>query len=38
MRPTTGLRRPEGDQMNSAGGETVNCLADADPDLPVERQ
>ena len=38
MRLTGGLRRAEGDQMNSAGGETVNCLADADPDLPVEQQ
>lgn len=38
MQLTTDLRRPEGDQMNSAGGETVNCLVGADPDLPVEAQ
>lgn len=33
-----GLRRPEGEQINDQGGETVNCLADADPDKPQAAQ
>lgn len=31
-------RRPEGNEINSQGGETVNCLVGADPDLPRAAQ
>jgi len=34
----TGIRRPETDQINDPGGETVNCLPDADPDRPADQQ
>ncbi|SDM27600.1 Peptidase family C69 [Modicisalibacter muralis] len=33
-----GLRRPTGDEINDQGGETVNCLVDADPDKPQAAQ
>lgn len=32
----TGIRQPKGDQINDQGGETVNCLVDADPDKPKD--
>ncbi len=35
---SAGLRRPEGEQINDPGGETVNCLVDADPDKPQDAQ
>ncbi|SHF71444.1 Peptidase family C69 [Modicisalibacter ilicicola DSM 19980] len=35
---TSGLRRPGGEQINDPGGETVNCLVDADPDKPQDAQ
>lgn len=40
LRLTGGLRRPEGDLINDQwqGGETVNCLAGADPDQPADEQ
>lgn len=31
-----GIREPEGDQINSQGGETVNCLVGHDPDQPLQ--
>jgi len=31
-------RRPKGAEINSQGGETVNCLVGADPDLPKDNQ
>jgi hypothetical protein len=33
-----GVRRPETDQINDPGGETVNCLVGADPDQPKDAQ
>lgn len=33
-----GIREPEGTEINSQGGETVNCLVDADPDQPADAQ
>ncbi|WP_275286775.1 C69 family dipeptidase [Halomonas elongata] len=33
-----GRRAPEGALINDPGGETVNCLADADPDKPKDAQ
>jgi len=34
-----GIRRPAaGAQINSRGGQTPNCLTDADPDQPANRQ
>jgi dipeptidase len=30
-----GIRKPSGGQINAAGGETVNCLPDADPERPA---
>lgn len=38
VRLVTGIRRPETDQINDPGGETVNCLPDADPDQPRDGQ
>lgn len=38
LRVTGGLRRPETDEINDQGGETVNCLPDADPDKPADEQ
>lgn len=40
LRLTDGLTPPEGDQINDQwqGGETVNCLADADPDRTPDDQ
>lgn len=35
---TFGLRRPESEQINDPGSETVNCLADADPDKTKDAQ
>ena len=37
-RLVTGLARPQGAQINSPGGETVNCLVGADPDKPKRQQ
>jgi Peptidase family C69 len=34
----TGMRRPQTATINSSGGETTNCLAGADPDLPKDAQ
>lgn len=34
----TGERRPKGEHINDQGGETVNCLAGADPDKPQSAQ
>lgn len=31
-------RRPQGTLINDQGGETVNCLVDADPDKPRDNQ
>ncbi|WP_227368903.1 C69 family dipeptidase [Halomonas sp. M20] len=38
LKLTSGLRRPESEQINDPGGETVNCLVDADPDKPQDAQ
>lgn len=40
LRLTDGLTKPEGDLINDQweGGETVNCLAGADPDRPADDQ
>ncbi len=40
LRLTGGLESPEGDLINDQwrGGETVNCLPDADPDRPADEQ
>jgi hypothetical protein len=30
-----GIAEPSGGQINATGGETANCLPDADPDQPA---
>lgn len=34
----SGQRRPRGQQINNESGETVNCLAGANPDQPADTQ